>query len=165
MHNVKLQFNISQPCKHLSLSHRVVSSSGGSAVCVCGHHVPSALRHCSAVLLRCSVKPAFSLFGMFVESKHSLHVFKHVIKNTCSKPTLEVSLVSAVGLLVGPGLLFKVSPVTGMSVLAVDVKVLKHVIEVEAERLAGVRSLTVSRLSSEVCGFTKLVVLSSLGHV
>lgn len=102
---------------------------------------------------------------MFVESKHSLHVLKHVIKTPRSKTPLEVSLVSAVGLLVGPGLVFKVSPVSGVSVLAVDVKILKHVVKVEAESLVRIGSHSAPRLPGEVGSITKLIVLSPPGLI
>lgn len=112
------------------------------------------------------MKPVFSLFGVSVKSKHSLYVFKHVIKDTCSKTSLKVSLVSAVWLLVGPGVFFKVSSVTGMPVLAGDVKVLEYVIKAEAERLVGTMSMSALSLPSEVCrGVTKLVIFSSSGFV
>lgn len=71
------------------------------------------------------MKPVFSLFGVSVKSKHPFYVIIHVIKDTCSKTSLKVSLMSAVGLLVGPGVFIKVSSVTGMPVLAVDVKILE----------------------------------------
>lgn len=112
------------------------------------------------------MKPAFSLFGVSVKSKHSLYVVKHVVKDTCSKTSLKVSLVSAVGLLVGPGVFFKVSSVTGVPVLAVDVKVLEYVVKIEAERLLGALSTSVLCLPSEVCrAAPELVVLSSSGFI
>ncbi len=112
------------------------------------------------------MKPVFSLLGVSVKGKHSLYVVKHVVKDTCSKTSLKVSLMSAVGLLVGPGVFIKVSSVTGMSVLAVDVKVLENVIKVEAERLLGTLSMSALRLSGEVRrGVTKLVIFSSSGFI
>lgn len=136
-----------------------------STVCVCGYHISSALCHCSTVLFWCTVKAAFSLLGVSVKGKHSLYVIKHVIKDTCSKTSLKVSLMSAVGLLVGPGVFIKVSSVTGMPVLAVDVKVLENVIKVEAERL-GTLSMSAFCFPSEVCrGVTKLVIFPSSGFI
>lgn len=112
------------------------------------------------------MKPVVSLFGVSVKGKHSLYVVIHVIKDTCSETSLKVSLMSAVGLLVGPGVFIKVSSVTGMPVLAVDVKVLENVIKVEAERLVGALSVPALRLPIEVCrGVTKMVVFSSSGFI
>lgn len=110
------------------------------------------------------MKPAFSLFCVSVESKHPLNIVKHVIKDTCSETSLKVSLVSVVGLLVGPGVFLKVSSVTGMPVLAVDVKVLEYVVKVE--RLLRTLLMSVLRLPSEVCrAATILVILSSSGFI
>ena len=112
------------------------------------------------------MKRVVSLFGVSIEGKHSLYVVIHVIEDTCSKTSLKVSLVSAVGLLVGPGVFVKVSPLTGVPVLAVDVKVLENVIKVEAERLLGALSMSALHLPSEVCrGVTKLVIVSSSGFI
>lgn len=108
------------------------------------------------------MKPVVSLFGVSIKGKHSLYVVVHVIKDTCSKTSLKVSLMSAVGLLVGPGVFIKVSSVTGMPVLAVDVEVFENVIKVEAERLVGALSMSALRLPREVCrGVTKLVIFSA----
>lgn len=93
------------------------------------------------------MKLVFSLFVMSIKSKHSLYVIKHIIEDSCSKTSLKVSLVSAMGLLVGPGVFIKVSSVTGMPVLAVDVKVLENVIKVKGEGL----SMSSLRLLGEVC--------------
>lgn len=109
------------------------------------------------------MKPVFSLFGVSVKSKHSLYVFKHVIKGTCSKTSLKVSLVSAMRILVRPGVFIKVSSVTGVPVLAVDVEVFEYVIKVEAERL--MRSLRMPPLSGVRRGVTELVIFSSSGFI
>lgn len=112
------------------------------------------------------MKPVFSLFGVPVKGKHSLYVLEHVIKDTCSKTSLKVSLMSAVGLLVGPGVFIKVSTVTGMSVLAVDVKVLENVIKVKGEGFVVTLSMSALRLPSIVCrGVTKPVIFSSSGCI
>lgn len=84
---------------------------------------------------------------MSIKSKHSLYFIEHIIKDSCSETSLKVSLVSAVGLLVGPGVFIKVSSVTGMPVLAVDVKILENVIKVKGEGL----SMSSLRLLGEVC--------------
>lgn len=66
--------------------------------------------------------------------------------------------MSAVGL----GVFIKVSPVTGVPVLAVDVKVLKYVIETEAERLVATLPVSALGLCTEVRScVTKLIILSS----
>lgn len=107
------------------------------------------------------MKPAVSLFGVSIEGKHPLDV---VIKDTCSKTSLKVSLTPAGWLLLGPGVFIKVSLVSGVSVLAVDVKVLENVIEVE--RLVGPLSMPALRLPSEECrSVTKLVIFSSFGFI
>lgn len=103
------------------------------------------------------MKPAFCLFCVSVESEHPLYIVKHIIKDTCSETSLKVSLVSGVGLLVGPGVFLKVSSVTGMPVLAVDVKVLEYVVKVEVERLLRTVLTSVLRLPSA----TKLIILPS----
>lgn len=103
------------------------------------------------------MKPAFSLFGVSIESKHSVHVVKHVGEDPCPEAALKVSSAPAVGLFVGLGVFFEVSPVARMSVLAVDVEVLKHVIKVEGERLVGACSL---RLPC-VHVVAELIILSS----
>lgn len=108
------------------------------------------------------MKPVFSLFGVSVESEHSLHVVEHIIKDTCSKPPLKVPLMSAVRLLVGPGVLLEVSSVASMPVLAVNVKVLEYVFVVEIERLVDRLSMSVLCLPTEVCSSViKLVIFSS----
>lgn len=114
------------------------------------------------------MEPVFSLFGVSVKSKHSLYVVEHVIKDACSKTSLKVSLMSAMSLLVGPGVFIKVSSVTGVPVLAVDVKVLKYVIkvEVEVERLVSTVSMSALSLPSEERRIvTKLVIFSSSGFI
>lgn len=60
-----------------------------------------------------------------------------------------MSLMSAVGFLVEPGVFIEVPSVTSMPVLAVDVKVFKYVVKVEAKRLVG--ALSMSAVPSEVC--------------
>lgn len=104
------------------------------------------------------MKLVFSLFGVSVKSKHSLNIIKHIIDNPGSKTTLKVSFMSAVG----PGVFIKVSSVTGMSVLAVDVKVLKYVIKTEGERLVGTLSVFALRLPIEVrVSVPELIILAS----
>lgn len=106
------------------------------------------------------------LFGVSVEGKHSLHVVKHIIEDTRSKPPLKVSLMPAVGLFLEPGVLVKVSSVTGLPVLAVNVKVLENVIKVEAERLMGTMPMSALGLPGEVSrGSTKLVIFPPSGFV
>lgn len=97
------------------------------------------------------MKPVFSLFGVSVKSKHSLYVVEHLVKDACSKTSLKVPFMSAVRLLVGPRVFIKVSSVTGMPVLAVDVKVLEYVIKVEAERLVGILSMSALSFPSKEC--------------
>lgn len=112
------------------------------------------------------MKPVFSLFGMFFKCKHSFYVVKDVIKGSCSKTSLKVSLMSTVGLLVGPGVLIKVSSVTRMSVLAVDVKVLENIIKIEAERLVATLPMPSLCFSGEVrSSVTILVIISSSGFI
>lgn len=112
------------------------------------------------------MKSVFSLFGVSVKGEHSLYVVEHVIKDTCSKTSMKASLVSAVGLLLGPRVFIKVSSVTSMPVLAVDVKVLENVIKVEAERLVSTLSMSAMCLPSEVCrGAPKLVIFPSFGFI
>lgn len=112
------------------------------------------------------MKPVVRLFGVSVVGKHSLYVVIHVIKDTCSKTSLKVSLMSAVRLLVGPGVFVKVSLLTGVPVLTGGVKVLENVIKVEAEGLVGTLPLSALRLPGEVCrGVSKLVIFSSFGFI
>lgn len=137
-----------------------------STVCVCGYHISSALCHCPTVLFWCTMKPVFSLFGVSIKCKHFLHILKHIIEDACSKTSLKVSLMSTVGLLVGPGVFIKVSPVTCVSVLAVNVKVLKNVIKVKGEGLLSTLSMSALCLAREVCrGVTKVVIFSSSGWI
>ena len=101
------------------------------------------------------------MLGLLFEGEHSLHVLKNVIEDPRSKRPLDMSLVFTVELLVGPEVLLKVSPMPGMPVLAVDVKVLEHVVQVEVERLVDVLPLSSLGLSVEVCVMSNLVILSS----
>lgn len=99
---------------------------------------------------------------MLFEGEHPLHILKNVIEDTRSKIPVDVSLVFTVDLLVGSEVLLKVPPVPGMPVLAVDVKVLEHVVKVEVEGLVDVLPLSALCLSVEVHCMSNLVVLSSL---
>lgn len=108
------------------------------------------------------MKPVFSLFSVSIKSKHFVYVVKHVIKDTCPKTSLKVSLMSFMRILVGLGVFFKVPSVTCMSILAVDVKVFEYVIKVEAERLVTCLSMSALCVTSEECKVvTKLVIFSS----
>lgn len=116
------------------------------------------------MLLRCStLKPALSLLSSVPVKSKLLHVVKHAVKATttcCSKSPLGVSLVSAVmGLLVGPEVILEVPLVTGVPVLAVNIKVLEHVAKVEGR----VDIWTVSAFGSIImeCSMSKLVILLS----
>lgn len=103
------------------------------------------------------------LFGVSVKGKQRfLHVFKHVTKDIGFKTSLKVSLMSAVR----PGAFVKVSSVTSVPVLAVDVKILENVIKFEGVTLVGTRSMTSLCLPGEVCrGITKLVIFPSSGFI
>lgn len=98
---------------------------------------------------------------MSIKSKHLIDVVKHVVEDPRPETTLKGSLASALGLLVGSGVLFEVSSVARMSVLAVDVEVLKHVVEVEGKRLVGAWSLLAVLRLPHVCTATVLIVQSS----
>ena len=90
------------------------------------------------MLFGCAVKPALSPLGVSVECKHSFHVIGKLLEDPCTNSPLEVPLVAAVGLLVSPEMVLKVPLWPGMSVLAVDVEVSEHVVEVKIEGLVEV---------------------------
>ena len=108
-----------------------------------------------------TLKPTVTLLGLLFEGEHSLHILKNVIEDPRSECPLDMSLVFTVELLVGSKVLLKIPPVSGMPVLAVDVEVLEHVIQVEIERLVDILPLSALGLSVEVYRVSNLVILSS----
>lgn len=88
-----------------------------------GHHVPSALRHCPAVLLPRALESALSpgAVRVSVKGEHLLQVLKHVIKESSTKgPLLKLPPVSVHSLLMGLEAAVEVSLLVG---LALGVKV------------------------------------------
>lgn len=83
------------------------------------------------MLFGCALKPALCPFYVSVKCKHLLHIFKHVLEDSGAKSALEVSLVAVVCLLVGLEVLVKVPFLASVPVLAIDVEVSEHVVEVE----------------------------------
>ena len=108
-----------------------------------------------------TLKPAVTLLCLLFEGEHSLHILKNVVEDTRSESPLDVSLVFTVELLVGSEVLLKVPPMPGVPVLAVDVQVLEHVVQVEVERLVDALPLSALRLPVEVYCVSHVVVLSS----
>lgn len=106
------------------------------------------------MLFGCALKPALCPFYVPVKCKHLLHIFKHVLEGSGTKSTLEVSLVAVVRLLVGLDVLFKVPFWPSVSVLAVDVEVSEHVVEVEIKgmmkTLPSVHVFIVERIVSQL---------------
>lgn len=128
---------------HLGVVGGTVPTSGSRAVGVGCHHVAPTLCHGPAVLSGalklalgsgrvplCAVKA--------IKGEHLLHVVKHVVEDPPAKSPLEGSPVAIVSFLVSPEMALKVLLVTGMPVLAENVKVFENVIKVEVEWLLEV---------------------------
>lgn len=135
-------------------------SSRRGTVCVGGHHVPPSLGNSPAVLFGRALKPALSPLVVSIKCKHSLHVIRQLLKDPCTESPLEVPLMAAVGLLVGPEMVLKVSFWPGVSVLTVDVKVFEHVIKVEIEGLVEILASTSHAFAGGSTMF-QMVILSS----
>lgn len=126
-----------------------------------GHHVPSALGHCPAVLLPCVLEFVLSPC-VRVEGEHLLQVLKHIVEDAAAAATerslLKLSPVSVHGLAVGLGMSFKVSLVMSLMVcevrvgvkvvlllmLAKMVKVFQNVIKVEIKGLKVLAEVVVA---------------------
>lgn len=107
-----------------------------------GHHVPSALSHCPAVLLYRTLESVIRSGTVRAEGEHLLQVLKHVIKESISKgPLLKLPPVSVHSFLMGVEVAVKVSLlaslILGVEVVLVSllvvkiVKVFENVIKVE----------------------------------
>lgn len=126
-----------------------------------GHHVPSALGHCPAVLLPRVLEFVLSPC-VRVEGEHLLQVLKHIVEDAAAAATerslLKLSPVSVHGLAVGLGMSFKVSLVMSLMVcevrvgvkvvlllmLAKMVKVFQNVIKVEIKGLKVLAEVVVA---------------------
>lgn len=125
-----------------------------------GHHVPSALGHCPAVLLPRVLEFVLSPC-VRVEGEHLLQVLKHIVEDAAAateRSLLKLSPVSVHGLAVGLGMSFKVSLVMSLMVcevrvgvkvvlllmLAKMVKVFQNVIKVEIKGLKVLAEVVVA---------------------
>lgn len=127
-------------CTLRSTIPRLVSGAVGEG----GHHVPSALRHCPAVLLPRALESALSPGAVCVSVKgeHLLQVLKHLIEESSTEgPLLKLPPVSVHSLLMGleaavevsllVGLILGVKVVMVMLMLTKMVKVFEDVIKVK----------------------------------
>lgn len=116
------------------------------AVCEGGHHVPSPLCHCPAVLLPRALKRAVSPGAVRVEGEHLLQVLEHVVEEPRAEAALlRPPLVRVGGVPVSLEVALKVSLLVGLIVevevgvevvlvsmlLPESVEVFKDVVEVK----------------------------------
>lgn len=123
----KLAFNSKTKSKNLAVSQgaalcRATLSVSG-AVSEGGHHVPSTLGHCPAVLLCRALESAVSPGAVRAKGEHLLQVLKHIIKESSTKgPLLKLSSLPVHSLLVDLEVGVKVCLLVGL-MLGVGVKV------------------------------------------
>lgn len=124
-----------------------------------GHHVPSALSHCPAVLLYRALESTLRSGTVRAEGEHLLQVLKHVIKESISEgPLLKLPPVSVHSFLMGMEVAVKVSLlaslILGVEVVLVSllvvkiVKVLENVIKVEVKGLVVLSEVICASSSS-----------------
>lgn len=96
---------------------------------------------------------------MSVKGKHPLHVVGQILKESGSESSLEVPLVAVVVVLLSPEMLLKVPFWACVPVLAVDIKVSKHVLEVKVKGLVEVL-VSCFRIFAGESTLSKPIVLS-----
>lgn len=142
-----------------------------------GHHVPSALSHCPALLLYRALESALRSGTVRAEGEHLLQVLKHVIEESISEgPLLKLPPVSVHSFLMGVEVAVKVSLlaslILGVEVVLVSllvvkiVKVFENVIKVEVKGLVVLSEVIFASSSSSVAlpwqrAMAILVILAS----
>lgn len=147
-------------CRTL-LINLFISLLVSGAVSEGGHHVPSTLGHCPAVLLSRALESALSPGTVRVEGEHLLQVVKHVIKESAAEgPLLKLPPVSVHSLLMGLESAVKVSLLVALIlevgvkvalvplVLAKMVELFEDVIEVEVKGLVVLFKVIIAPSSS-----------------
>lgn len=109
-----------------------------------GHHVPSALGHCPAVLLCGSLEAPTAPGAVRVEGEHLLQVLKHVVEQSATEALLlELPPLPAGGLAVGLEVALKVPPLVGLMVGVVVVVLVLLLTERVSEEVVEVEGLEV----------------------